>query len=263
MITLSRYSFLQNPGQQTIRFSEYSPGHEEEDHAICNCTRSVTERPEGDPTQVSQDITFTREIDGRQAEYRLVGQGLYIDATKHEPGARRLVSFGDDRSSFHFNQPNHLDVYIALPGYLYGTFSAHLFLGNQIDISKLMNGHSPSRVVKLDQIGAEDLWLHKCFWGHEGIDFFDQRSDEAASWRDLIRTAQEIHRRSETLRTDLKTDVHALRAAVESDQVLCQMVYGLIDRAAVIRGTIEQMEVFGLASRLDQRTSSHKEPADS
>jgi hypothetical protein len=261
MITLSRYSFFQDPGHQTLRFSEHSPGHEEGDHAVCNCTRNVTEKPEGDPTHVSQDVSFTREINGRQVEYRLTGQAIYLDAKKCEPGSRRLISFDDDHAAFDFHRPNTLNVYVPVPGHRLGMFHAYLFLGNQIDISTLMNGHSPSRVVKLDKIGAEDLWLHECFWGHEGVTLFDQHSAETASWRALIRMAQDIHQRSAKLRTDLTTDVHVLRAAFESDQALCQDVYGLMDRVAVIRENIKQMEVFPLATQLYDSVVAQDGPA--
>jgi hypothetical protein len=118
-------------------------------------------------------------------------------------------------------------IQVMVPGYgLTDYFFADLYMGNQIDVSKFINGHSASEMVNLSgtahklslsPITSEDLWLHKCNWGVEAMRVFGD-SEEARAWRDAIIRMERLHQLMSKYRSketfswpieDIREDVRA------------------------------------------------------
>lgn len=101
-IDVTRHSFFQSPGQQTVRFTEHVPSKPpEHDHALCDCTVTASERPSGAPSQITDtvDLSMVLPAVGGDVTYRLtcsnhtrVGEAPEAAASRHEMN----VEYGSD-----------------------------------------------------------------------------------------------------------------------------------------------------------------------
>ncbi len=194
MLTVEQHSFFDSPtGVQ--RFSEYWPPrpHLTQDHQICNYTRQVCERPEGIPNEVDQKIILSGE-EGLPWDFNLVSGWLTFRwGMPNEKGQRPH----DPHAYFMFGPSggnNGLRVEVVTPhiheDFLEHTFLGDLYLGNKIDTSRLINGHSPSKIVNLSSINPDDLWTHVCWFGKESFSFIC--GSEAEMWKGLIEKSRNV-----------------------------------------------------------------------
>ena len=240
-INVVRSNFWYSPNEKTQGFIEHSTEKPHENRDVCNCTRHVTIRPAGTPDEVHQEITVIGEHDLMNSEFRL--------------GSKWSVFRWGDKHAYFMFRPDGINIEISLPGYgSVGCFFSHLFLGNRVDISKLMNGHSPSRIVDLSSMSPDDLWVHDCNWGNEAVRIFPE-SDETSEWRARLATAERITSNTKKYVADLTSGVHDVRAAVEQDTFLDEVRF-LQERLARVVGSLRDTTMFRLSDevRLESRT---------
>lgn len=184
-LQLDRYSFW-HTRKGTLRHAEHSPPKADHEHQVCNCTKHVTERPEGEPDQIQPSVEWTAQM-GKYRVRVTTGAGqvhFTLRWTRDVPRVTRWGTDTEDHAYFWFNPEKcHLQVEITGTGdndEIDCSFGSVRF-GNRADTSTLFNGHSPSRIVDLTQIAPEAVWAHDCSWGHEAMDFVTE--PEAAEWR--------------------------------------------------------------------------------
>jgi hypothetical protein len=188
MLIVNRNSFFRGP-KGTLIFSESWPPQPRHEHQICNCTREVCERPVGTPNQVKQAVTLSGE-EGLPWDFNLGSGWLTFrwgepDEKGHRPhDPHAYFMFVDKRVRLELCEPHTLEDIRD------HVFFGNLYWGNRIDISQMMNGHSPSKVVDLSSIGPDDFWTHECNWGKEAFSLV--QGPEIAMWRDLIEQATRI-----------------------------------------------------------------------
>lgn len=244
MINVKRYSFFKGPRGENIRFTEHSPHVQEHDHAVCDCTKNVSERPKGEPKQVTQEIIFIHEPIGElRPTFTLCDQWLTFfwgaEPERTESG-HIMASTPYSHANFRFRHRREHSVEITIVPSDVGTierigdaFFANLFVGNRIDISTLMNGHSPSRIVDLSKIKETDVWVHKCFFGDEAMRVFAD-CEESRTWQCVMAEVELIERCVDVYRKDFSDPIVELRQRIEKDTRLLELTGSVIKTLAPI-----------------------------
>jgi len=227
-----RYSFFRPPGHggRTLRFEERSPEGPCEEGQLCICTEAVRERPPGFPVEVKQEILATGTLpDGLRARHILVGN--YAPWFTFEWG-EATVRKQPEHAFFIFGRMNNcLRVEVTMPGYgPTNCFFGNLFFGPNVDTSKLMNHHMPSRIVKTAEIAPRRLWVHECIFGGEAMSFLPD-GKEANFWWDLKGQVDAI---AEGVKADPKWSPEQTRLMVEARPELL----GLIDQVSGLLASV-------------------------
>ena len=256
-IEVIRTSWFRRPSK-TLAYEEHSPGRTCEAHAICGCTDMVTERPEGEPDSEVLQVQVKGVHRGLEAQASVSDRTLWSTFRwdqRPEDEAIRVDKSESERGrkahAYFLFSPGRVGLEIYQPGYgRVDYFFGHIFLGNEVDISKLYNGHSPSKVVDLSKLSADALWVHDCSWGREAMRAFSD-SPEAQNWRLWSRTAQDILAQTQHSLTQHSPteDVHVIRAALEASGVE-KLVAGLQEHLAALLGDFRQTEVFRLCDEI-------------
>lgn len=255
--TVTRHSYFRGP-HRTERHTEHAPPRPPESpHDVCCCTREVAERPPGEPTSVSQTVTFTEAV----GEYR-----MRLDLTATRPRAtpeEALAAYqhsnnaphfrvtwprsrppgayswqqGDERADFHFLRPDHLQVSVSGTGDGgdVDCASGRVLFGNEVDVSTFMNGHSPSRVVDLKVLHPDDAWTHFGMQGHEAWARLSS-AREVERLRHLQYLARKIQKEVTPLNV-VYPDVRAIRSgatATQTDRWWVADCFGLLEN--LLRG---------------------------
>lgn len=213
--------------QGTLRFSENSPVKEECDHQVCNCTKAVKDRPDGEPNQKQQYIELIEKDKDYTYEVGLSGQGCNF--TLRWPGEvwdKDHKWSSKNHAYYWFNSNGMIQIEIIKEGYgNTDCFFAHVFRGNVVDTSKFFNGHSNSRIVDLTALEPNELWTHYCGMAQEAQCSF-RECDETQEWRKVYRIQEEIAGSARTFDQDFASPVEKIRAGVEdSIQMLADARY--------------------------------------
>jgi hypothetical protein len=209
-VKVERLSSFKNLEGGTLRYTEHSPYCHEEDHQICNCTKNVKDRPLGEPVYISQDIILTDTLENMSVEYSFRNQGFTFKWEGQIPRSHAYFWFNDDRCL-----SRRLYVEVTVPGYgPVDHFFGHVFFGNDVDISKLLNGHAPSKIIDLKSIEADQIWAHACNWGGEAIEMFN-RGDEADTLWGIKDSLDRIKNATDCYSTDKDISVDELRLRIE------------------------------------------------
>lgn len=176
--TVTRHNFFRGVAQYE-RFTEHAPlCVEEAEHDVCNCTKSVVERPPGEPAIISQTVKFTEQVGPYRMQLSLGAStdtadnnaamfSIYWPRDAGKP-PRRHGEKGE-HAYFWFTRDDHLKVEVSGTGDN-GDIDCTLgdvFFGNEVDLSKLRNGWMPSKVVDLSTLTPDDVWTHYCLFGPE------------------------------------------------------------------------------------------------
>ena len=124
-------------------------------------------------------------------------------------------------------------------------------MGNGIDVSVLMNGWCPSRIVKLDALREDDLWVHDCSSGNEAMRIFSD-SDEARMWKKVLLDGERLQACVGRYRSDFTEPVEALRTRVEQDEELIALATTVVETMAPIVTGIRTTELFRLTQEVDR-----------
>lgn len=213
MIEVRRNLFFKSP-QGYLRYSENSSVKEECDHQICNCTKAVKDRPDGEPNQKQQYIHLYEKDEHYNYEIGLASSGCNF--TLRWPGEVHKWS-SKNHAYYWFNSNGMIQIEIIKEGYgNTGCFFAHVFRGNTVDISTFFNGHSKSRIVDLTELKPDELWVHCCGMGAEAQCSF-RECDETQEWRKVYEIQEEIAEAARTSDQDFGSSVEKIRAGVESN----------------------------------------------
>ena len=176
---VSRYEYYR-PSGGNLTYEESYPPCEEKEGPLCGCTHKVIARPEGVPTGTAQYVRVNCAV----GEMRLDVELSQMDFIFH---------WGNTQDhAFFFFRKDSVRIEITLPGHGYvDCFFGKLYMGNDVDISRLMNGHSPSKIIKLNEIGPNQLWMHDCSWGREAMEIL-LNTPETQRWRDVFYTIREL-----------------------------------------------------------------------
>ncbi len=272
-LRVEREFFFHTKRDGTLRFVEHAPADvHETDHDICGCTRNVAERPSGKPDEVRQEITLWMPVrDGMRAEYRLKSNWLVLWLDKPLPtvnaphpgrdseGVVEMRKIHKESSSslgppahayFIFGKDSRVNIEIMLDGYgLTDAFFSHVFMGDGVDVSMLMNGHAPSRIVDPSKLRADDVWLHDCMWGHEAMRLL---AESAPFWRTVFANAAALRTRVKPYASAHSRSVFDLRAECEADTDLMRLARAQIDVLAGVVATLADTELYQLTHSLDQ-----------
>jgi hypothetical protein len=262
-LSATRYSFFKGE-TQTLRFAEHVPPKEECDHPICNCTRNVEIRPAGDPLQVTQSVTLTKD---EKTEFNLSSGWLTFrwdikpeDKSKCVSKWRREDE--DEHAYFMFNpKQRSVKIEMAVPGYKTGDyFLANLYMGNDIDISRFYNGHSPSTVVDLSKISAGDVWLHENGFGTEAMLFFDD-NEEARAWRHALAKMEQLAELMAPYQIEnhpltgktLTWSVEDVLREVQENKEIAIVAESIIEHCSSLVSIFQTTDLFKLQQKIDQK----------
>jgi hypothetical protein len=221
-VRASRDSYFNQLRAGNLRFTETSPVEHQEDHQICNCTKAVSARPSGTPRQVTQVVEVREQIEDRHVELRASApDALFFTFMWSVPGAKQESGFhyAEKRAglppqthhAYFWVTTSKIQIEIIKPGYgLTGCFFGHLFMGNKVDTSTLFNGHSPSRVVELENLSPEDIWCHDCGFGTEATELLNE-CPETEFWRDLLQRAGQVSQTMLPILNDHTSDIETIR----------------------------------------------------
>lgn len=218
-VKVKRNSFFRQAKGATLRFTETSPPEEDQhDHQLCNCTKNVCVRPDGEPEQVNQSLVIEQQMGDRRLSLEIYGGKIHINFYWPDAEAREKKAHA---YFWHHPNPNRFQIEIIKPGYGgTGCFFGSLCFGNDIDISRLMNGHAPSRIIDLAKIGDDEVWAHECSWGTEAMATFDPTNAETGFWMELHKDCSQLEARLADKVADVSTPVDELRAVFEEDREL-------------------------------------------
>jgi len=255
-LQVTRYSFFKTI-EGTLRFTEHVPPKAECDHPICNCTKNVSTRPIGTPSEVTQSIRLTPLQLGRlSTEFGLENGWLTFRWEMTPEDIAKCIYDADRRDPhayFMFN-PNQRSVRleIMVPGYgLTDYFFADLYLGNEIDVSRFINGHSPSKIVNLAGCSHTDLWLHKCNWGVERVRVLS--NGEADAWRDTFSLMEKLnHLMKKYKGAAIHWPIEDVWADVNSNLEIFETAHRVADFCEQIVLELPTTQLFHLQREIDQ-----------
>lgn len=262
-VRIERYSFYNTP-EGILRYAEHCPETFHPDKQICNCTKNVIERPPGKPKSVQQYIKFKKDLGRYAFELSLDDRGFpwfvfrwkaVASGWKHKDRLRK--ESGMSHAYFMSDVNGHkgnFNVEVELPGYgNTDCFFGHIYFGNKVDISTLMNGHSPSRIVELSKISDRQVWAHNCNWGREAVMPL-QECPETVQWRDVKKAVDAISRSSAAYNQDLASSVEGLRLQVWEDSPMINQVVQARDWFVYILDNLKDTEMFRACDDVNQRT---------
>lgn len=267
-IEVVRYSFFRPPGHRgrNLRFTERSPEGPCEEGRLCNCTEAVRERPVGEPYEVQQEILAKgTHPNGLRARHRLAGSyapefyfewgdALVLASSREGHVTARKMPGRENHAAFIFGrQANALKVEITLPGYgLVDCFFGRLYFGPNVDTSKLMNGHSPSRIVRTSEIGPRQLWVHECRWGAEAMAVLPD-STEVDFWWNVKGRVDAI---TEGVKADPKASPDEVRRMVQSKPNLLRLVDQVNRLLGSVVRKLKSTELFRECDKIDREAET-------
>lgn len=251
-ISVGRYSFFSTP-QGTLRYSETSPPQPHEEHQVCNCTRSVAERPAGTPSEVKQSIHL-QLAEGEDTELQCSPEALYFTWRWKEE-----VPMGVHPHAYFWIYPKTSSIQIELSHRGYGLvdcFFGRLYFGNKIDISRFYNGHSPSELVNLNKLTPEDVWCHCCSFGVEAMRIFEH-SEEKEFWQELMARARNAGAYTDALLEQTRFSVDEIRVAAEAP-ILLDFARWAYPKLNDLRKRLTETELFRYGDAVYRETHPEK-----
>ncbi len=261
-VRTERYSFYRIPNG-TLRFAEHSPETFHPDKQLCNCTKNVSERPSGKPDSIQQYIKFEQNLGRYTFELSLDDRGFpwfkfwwkapaigwkFKDTLRDKSGMSQAYFMSDVN-----DYKGNIKVQVDIPGYgLTDCFFGNVYFGNKVDISTLMNGHSPSRIIDLQKIPDDQVWAHGCNWGREAMIPFSE-CPETDRWRHVKEEIDTISRRAAAYNQDLVSTVDGLRLQVWDDSPMINRVVLARDWFVHVLDNLNDTEMFRVCAEIDQR----------
>jgi hypothetical protein len=127
-------------------------------------------------------------------------------------------------------------------------------LGNQIDVSRLFNGHSPSRVVDLSKIATDQVWIYT----DETMRIVGD-VEEAAAFREAFCLAREIRHLARPHLMMQTASVNDVRNAVEQDNGLLVSATTLRRVLSQFALNIESTDLFRLAKEMEDSAAQRRD----
>ncbi len=256
-ISITRHSFYGGLVGPTLRYTESAPSSAHVHGFRCGCTVDIDNRPAGSPSQVTQSARHIETYGHLRIELELDSHSPGIWAYWPWPSNLPKLPFSDSSEGHAYFWPNNgLQIEIVgaqMP--IEHALLTRMFFGQDADISRLFNGHSPSRFVDLGTLEGE-VWLHDCSLGKESISLLSDE-EEKTQWRAFIKDMEqafadyavlkEEHKGVSALRHELlEHPMSAARHAVEwAAHVLGSLHSTALLSAAVELSSLEQCSFQG------------------
>ncbi len=241
-VTVIRNHYYRTP-KGTLLYAEHSPVSIRHGKQICNCTKSVAERPSGQPNEIQQDIRVEQDLGTHRIDLHFRG----LDSPW-------FTFRKDDWHAYFISGNRGLSIEIMLPGYgLTDCFFGHVYFGNKVDTNQLMNGHSPSRIVDLSVITPDQVWAHECNWGREAVAIF-RESSETEKWREVKGKLDVIGIAAGAYNRDLESSVYGLRSRIETDEAFLVGVTSIRDWFVSVLLDLKTTEMFRACNEVSRRT---------
>jgi hypothetical protein len=125
-----------------------------------------------------------------------------------------------------------------------------MYFGNKIDISHMFNGHSPSRIVKLEDISPDDVWLHYSIGG-EAMDFFSP-SEEAKMWKGIYKEGLRVMEITDPYIDDQERTVSEIRSSVVTNLELLGLVDSLKRKLVGVLDNLQETELYRRGNKVSQ-----------
>jgi hypothetical protein len=262
MFSVVRSYWYQPEGLGNLRYTERAPEKPDAHaHQVCNCTRAVTEKPEGAPQSITQEVLWTRE-EKSLFEVQLGASWFTFRWNRKDNGSSGKWAF-DPHVYFMFHKDAQksfrIEVTAADDPQVKRAFFGSVFLGNKIDVSTLMNGHSSSRIVDLSKIGEDDLWVHNCHWGSEAmLTLLDGGSEEISTWKHIIRSTISLQQQVGKYVQDTETLVEDLRQHLVSELVAerIEELRRLLEPLAI---GIRETQLYGACKKVENEAEAAHE----
>lgn len=117
-----------------------------------------------------------------------------------------------------------------------------VYLGKDVDISRFFNGHSPSKVVHLDSISPDQVWMHS---NHRTESFaLLESEEEVENWKRVIRLGKIVCDEVTPYRDDFTTPVFVLKEQLEANEKLLSSYRNLRAICANFYRCFPQAEVY-------------------
>lgn len=242
----------------TLVYSESVPHKERCDKFKCNCTKDVSKRPNGNPDNITQYLEYHTSYEKYNLSLHL-STGNYIfywDEKPYEEN-RRWVN---PHAYFLFNHnacaggkiENMINVSISKPRYgKTNNFSGNLYFGNTIDASCFFNGHSPSRIVKLEEIGEDSLWVHDNGCIGESMAVMPNTS-EADIWRNIHKKGNRVIKIADNL--SLEKSVEDIYKEVSTNVELKLHVDELTDWFVEVIDNLEDTVLYKICDKVKKES---------
>ncbi len=122
-------------------------------------------------------------------------------------------------------------------------FMATVYFGDQIDMSQLFNGHSPSRIMNAGTFKPSDVWTHVCVGGIESFRKLEVRQ-EKETWIAFLLWWKKIFALTAKYHDDFTTPVMEIQKKLQDDQKLNTMLYNIREFVGFIAENIKNFELF-------------------
>ena len=244
-INATKYSFYENDGPHLKYVETTKPQKHECDHHICNCTKVVIEKPKTRllSRKVCVDASLTKgkyniEIDLSNGRYTF----------KWDDKHAYFTMLYDEIYKCYSTKGISIELYKegwSSVDYLFST----MFLGPHVNISNLMNGHAPSRIVDLNNFRRDDIWLHGCNCGREAY-YILGNYNEKENWRRTIETSANIKNWLSIFRPEAEYSVQEIKTKVENEKHFKDAVDFCVDFFIYVLDNIESTDFYKLTSRI-------------
>ena len=222
----------------------------------CGCTQDLSERPAKAPESIRQEIRISWDdcviaLEDEVAEpwvtFRKAKDTESWIAHRQAGGAE----VDEDHAYIRFSsQQDEAKIEVTSPGFgLIGCVLIDLFLGNQIDISRLYNGHSLSRIVDLSKIMPDQVWIHTSMPKEAMRRVKD--AEEMTAIRGAFQLAREIRLLARMYLTEQTISVDDIRNAIEHDGRLLTAATNLRQSLSPFALDVENTELFRLAQEME------------
>ena len=239
---VKRYNWFDINGQ-TTRWTESTSNESECDHQVCNCTKSVKDRPEGIPEAINTHVSDVFTIGDVSIDLDLLPSfwfRIYWTDVKNCNAPHTYLML--NRDGF---RVEHYSKGWSNVDYFFG----NIYFGNRVDISKLMNGHSPSRVIELHKLRAQDVWIHDCNWGKEDYKVMEPGVEANTLWWTLYSMALYVQQRATKQINDSKS-VDTIRHNLECDYGLNGDIWNLVQDTYRVFAEFENTNFFKLQTEI-------------
>lgn len=234
---VSRQNFFDSESGTTLEWTEKSPEDpsEDHDHSLCGCSRHVVTRPSGEPESRQNRISIVE----KGSEFSFFPYPfLAFDNWGTAPHLYFSFRPGNNGVSLEFVLKEFEEERTPEEEPIF----AGIYLGNEVDVSSFCNGHLPSRVVSLDSIPPDRIWMHRRM-GSEAFSFLE-KGEEAERWKRVIRLGKVVCKEVDPYHSDFVTPVSVLRERLEANENLRSSYRELRDICSDLYRFFPQSEVY-------------------
>lgn len=264
---VERRSFYKNENSRLLKYFESSPEVECKD-GDCNCTASIKSRPSGVLDHVVQNIRYTGIYSGYNLDWSLnrdtwFDLNFYWNEIKRPKNQRYL----NPHASFCFNHVssaggklnNSISIGICkTPASSFKDLKidliANMYFGNKVDVSKLFNGHSSSKIVDLTKLSQEDVWLHYSIGG-EAMEVLP-RSEESTMWKQIYKNASRVMEIT-SQHDDKEMSVLDVRCDIVTNFELIGLIDGLKAKLTYVIDNLEDTQLYQLGTKIEEKVKAN------